>query len=71
MRHTRLGRTGLRVSRLCLGTMTFGLQPDAARTSSSPPSASGRCPRGRGIGGAHASTCSTPLTLPCGGSGPT
>ena len=26
MRHTRLGRTGLSVSRLCLGTMTFGLQ---------------------------------------------
>jgi aryl-alcohol dehydrogenase (NADP+) len=25
---TRLGRTGLRVSRLCLGTMTFGLQCD-------------------------------------------
>jgi 1-deoxyxylulose-5-phosphate synthase len=26
--HTRLGRTGLQVSRLCLGTMTFGLQCD-------------------------------------------
>jgi aryl-alcohol dehydrogenase-like predicted oxidoreductase len=26
--HTRLGRTGLKVSRLCLGTMTFGLQID-------------------------------------------
>ena len=26
MDHTRLGRTGLPVSRLCLGTMTFGLQ---------------------------------------------
>jgi 1-deoxyxylulose-5-phosphate synthase len=26
--HTRLGRTGLKVSRLCLGTMTFGLQCD-------------------------------------------
>jgi len=26
----RLGRTGLRVSRLCLGTMTFGLQCDEA-----------------------------------------
>src|SRR5271170_3008920 len=26
MHHTRFGRTGLRVSRLCLGTMTFGLQ---------------------------------------------
>jgi aryl-alcohol dehydrogenase (NADP+) len=28
MDYTRLGRTGLRVSRLCLGTMTFGLQSD-------------------------------------------
>ena len=28
METTRLGRTGLRVSRLCLGTMTFGLQCD-------------------------------------------
>jgi aryl-alcohol dehydrogenase-like predicted oxidoreductase len=26
--HVRLGRTGLKVSRLCLGTMTFGLQCD-------------------------------------------
>jgi 1-deoxyxylulose-5-phosphate synthase len=26
--HTRLGRTGLQVSKLCLGTMTFGLQCD-------------------------------------------
>ena len=26
MRHVRLGRTGLQVSRICLGTMTFGLQ---------------------------------------------
>ncbi|MCS6938545.1 MAG: hypothetical protein NZM94_04690 [Roseiflexus sp.] len=24
MQYTRLGRTGLRVSRLCLGTMNFG-----------------------------------------------
>ncbi len=30
MQHTRLGRTGLQVSRLCLGTMTFGLQIDEA-----------------------------------------
>ena len=30
MRHVRLGRTGLSVSRLCLGTMTFGLQCDEA-----------------------------------------
>lgn len=28
MKHTRLGRTGLQVSRLCLGTMTFGYQSD-------------------------------------------
>jgi aryl-alcohol dehydrogenase (NADP+) len=28
MKHARLGRTGLQVSRLCLGTMTFGLQCD-------------------------------------------
>jgi aryl-alcohol dehydrogenase (NADP+) len=30
MQHTRLGRTGLEVSRICLGTMTFGLQCDEA-----------------------------------------
>jgi aryl-alcohol dehydrogenase-like predicted oxidoreductase len=30
MRHVRLGCTGLSVSRLCLGTMTFGLQCDEA-----------------------------------------
>ena len=30
MHHVRLGRTGLPVSRLCLGTMTFGLQCDEA-----------------------------------------
>jgi aryl-alcohol dehydrogenase (NADP+) len=30
MQHVKLGRAGLRVSRLCLGTMTFGLQCDAA-----------------------------------------
>ncbi len=28
MQHVRLGRTGLNVSRICLGTMTFGLQVD-------------------------------------------
>jgi aryl-alcohol dehydrogenase (NADP+) len=28
MEHARLGRTGLQVSRLCLGTMTFGLQTE-------------------------------------------
>ena len=28
MEYVRLGRTGLQVSRLCLGTMTFGLQCD-------------------------------------------
>ena len=31
MEHTRFGRTGLQVSRLCLGTMVFGLQVDEAR----------------------------------------
>ena len=30
MRHVRFGRTGLRVSQLCLGTMTFGVQCDEA-----------------------------------------
>ena len=30
MENVRLGRTGLQVSRLCLGTMTFGLQCDEA-----------------------------------------
>ncbi|HEY0615156.1 MAG TPA: aldo/keto reductase, partial [Candidatus Elarobacter sp.] len=28
MRTVRLGRTGLKVSEVCLGTMTFGLQTD-------------------------------------------
>ena len=28
MQHVRFGRTGLKVSRLCLGTMTFGFQCD-------------------------------------------
>ncbi len=32
MHHTNFGRTGLRVSKLCLGTMTFGLQCDEARS---------------------------------------
>jgi aryl-alcohol dehydrogenase-like predicted oxidoreductase len=30
--HIKFGRTGLRVSRLCLGTMTFGLQCDEAQS---------------------------------------
>ena len=30
MQHVRFGRTGLQVSRLCLGTMTFGFQCDEA-----------------------------------------
>jgi aryl-alcohol dehydrogenase (NADP+) len=30
MQHVRFGRTGLKVSQLCLGTMTFGLQCDEA-----------------------------------------
>ncbi|MCP5024665.1 MAG: aldo/keto reductase [Actinomycetia bacterium] len=32
MEHVQLGRTGLPVSRLCLGTMTFGLQCDEAES---------------------------------------
>jgi NDP-hexose 2,3-enoyl reductase len=32
MRYTRLGRTGLSVSRLCLGTMNFGWQLDEAQS---------------------------------------
>src|SRR3984885_4794990 len=34
MQHIKFGRTGLRVSRLCLGTMTFGLQCDEAQINS-------------------------------------
>src|ERR1700682_4919813 len=33
MHHTKSGRTGLRVSKLCLGTMTFGLQCDVAQSN--------------------------------------
>ncbi len=33
MKYTTLGRTGLQVSRLCLGTMTFGNQCDAVMTN--------------------------------------
>ena len=33
MQQVKFGRTGLRVSRLCLGTMTFGLQCDAPRSN--------------------------------------
>src|ERR1700742_231300 len=32
MQHVKFGATGLRVSQLCLGTMTFGLQCDEARS---------------------------------------
>jgi len=32
MQHVNLGRTGLPVSRLCLGTMTFGVQCDEAQS---------------------------------------
>jgi aryl-alcohol dehydrogenase (NADP+) len=32
MDYKRLGRTGLKVSRICLGTMTFGLQCDEAQS---------------------------------------
>ena len=34
MEHVRFGRTGLQVSRLCLGTMTFGLQCDESTSIS-------------------------------------
>ena len=34
MQHVQFGETGLRVSRLCLGTMTFGLQCDEALSHS-------------------------------------
>ena len=34
MQYTRLGSTGLTVSRFCLGTMTFGLQTDEATSHS-------------------------------------
>ncbi|MDR3538648.1 MAG: aldo/keto reductase [Acetobacteraceae bacterium] len=33
MQYVKFGGTGLRVSRLCLGTMTFGLQCDEARSN--------------------------------------
>src|ERR1041385_1305244 len=33
MNHVKFGRTGLRVSQLCLGTMTFGLQCDQPRSN--------------------------------------
>ena len=33
MRYKLLGRSGLRVSELCLGTMTFGLQCDEAQSN--------------------------------------
>ncbi|MDP9106198.1 MAG: aldo/keto reductase, partial [Candidatus Eremiobacteraeota bacterium] len=32
MRTVRLGRTGLKISEVCLGTMTFGLQTDRAES---------------------------------------
>lgn len=32
MRHIPLGSTGLKVSRMCLGTATFGIQCDEARS---------------------------------------
>jgi len=40
MRHVRLGRSGLSVSRLCLGTMTFGCSatsPPPSLSSTAPP----------------------------------
>ncbi len=33
MQSTRFGRTGLKVSKLCLGTMTFGLQCDVPQSN--------------------------------------
>ena len=33
MHHVKFGRTGLRVSKLCLGTMTFGLQCDVPNSN--------------------------------------
>jgi len=54
MQHVRFGPTGLQVSRLCLGTMTFGPHCDEkagyarSGTSSAPaPGASARQDRGR------------------------
>lgn len=41
MQHVNLGRTGLRVSRLCLGTMTFGLQCDERQSHAILDAASG------------------------------
>lgn len=32
MRYRRLGRSGLQVSEICMGTMTFGTQNDEAQT---------------------------------------
>ena len=43
MKQRRLGRTGLRVSEICLGTMTFGNQADEATSLSNP----GHCLRAR------------------------
>ncbi len=51
MEYTNLGRTGLKVSRLCLGTMNFGPQDRQSRTAS--PSWTG-----------HSSTASTSSTPP-------
>ena len=33
MEHVQFGRTGLKVSRLCLGTMTFGYQTDESTSN--------------------------------------
>ncbi len=33
MKYRRMGRTGLRVSEICLGTMTFGFQTEESEAS--------------------------------------
>ena len=42
MEYRKLGRTGLTVSRLCLGTMTFGFQTDEATSGRIMATAAGR-----------------------------
>jgi hypothetical protein len=56
MEDTRLGRTGLKVSRLCLGTMTFGRQAGKGDTAGRD-AARGRDPAGRGGAAAGGRAC--------------